>query len=50
MVDAEGPDFWPELARFRKVNGLVHRFSTPRNGYLALNLIECYSRLRMVTR
>jgi hypothetical protein len=50
MVDAEGPDFEQELARFRKVNGLVHRFSTPRNGYLALNLIQFYSRLRQVTR
>lgn len=50
MVDAQGPGFEQEMARFKKVNRLVHRFSTPRNGYLALNLIEIYSKLKQVTR
>lgn len=50
MVDEQGPEFQSELARFKKVNGLVHRFSTPRNGYLALNLIEFYSRLKQIAR
>lgn len=50
MVDAQDSEFQQELARFKKVNGLMRRFSTPRNGYLALSFIEFYSRLKQVVR
>lgn len=50
MVDAQDSEFRQELARFKKVNGVVQRFSTPRNGYLALHLVEFYSRLKQGAR
>lgn len=46
-VDAQGPAFAAEVQAFSKVNKRLQHYSTPRNGYLAFNILGAYRKLKI---